>query len=508
MPLSKLKVINFYSRKEIQQAIVEAAENREIAIRFSEGFGKRPDILQYPEEVLDLARKGATSFHASEELWENPRLISSNMKRSEAQKLRKGWDLILDIDSPYWQIAKITAWLIIEALKSFDIASFSVKFSGNKGFHIGLPFETFPRKYNGTEVKSMFPDAPRSIALFILEHIAEKYIEVKKNNEIVFGSSLERRFRIPCQKLQELTKKSLEELTKKVCSKCGKELQDVNAEKQYEFICPRCESSIKSAEDDPYQICPKCSIHMEKKETINNSVCSCGSKEYFTKFNPFSIIEVDTILISSRHLFRMPYSMHEKSGLVSLPFNPEKILLFEKKYAKPEIVKVSRHKFIDRGKAMPDEAKLLLEKSIRFAESRKEYEETGSRKEFKALEEAIPEILFPPCIKKILNGMEDGRKRAVFILINFLKCIGWNYDDIEKRIREWNKKNPEPLKETIITGQLRYHKRNKDRILPPNCSNKMYYKDMQVCMPDNFCKKIKNPVNYAILKSKMLSGKK
>ena len=77
---------------------------------------------------------------------------------------------------------------------------------------------------------------------------------------------------------------------------------------------------------------------------------------------------------------------------------------------------------------------------------------------------------------------------------------------IEKRIREWNKKNPEPLKETIINGQLNYHKRNKENILPPNCDKKMYYKDMRVCMPDNFCKKVKNPVNYAILKAKI--GKK
>ena len=34
--------------------------------------------------------------------------------------------------------------------------------------------------------------------------------------------------------------------------------------------------------------------------------------------------------ISSRHLYRMPYSLHEKSGLVSIPFNPEKVMLFRK----------------------------------------------------------------------------------------------------------------------------------------------------------------------------------
>jgi DNA primase large subunit len=88
-----------------------------------------------------------------------------------------------------------------------------------------------------------------------------------------------------------------------------------------------------------------------------------------------------------------------------------------------------------------------------------------------------------------------------------LKCAGWSYDKIEERIKEWNKMNPEPLKEQIVNGQIKYHKRNKDRILPPNCSNKSYYSSMQLCMPDSFCKKIKNPVNYAILRARNSNNK-
>ena len=29
------------------------------------------DTLRYPKEILELALKGVTSFHASEELWDN-----------------------------------------------------------------------------------------------------------------------------------------------------------------------------------------------------------------------------------------------------------------------------------------------------------------------------------------------------------------------------------------------------------------------------------------------------
>jgi len=44
-------------------------------------------------------------------------------------------------------------------------------------------------------------------------------------------------------------------------------------------------------------------------------------------------------------------------------------------------------------------------------------------------------------------------------------------------------------------------------MLPPNC-DKSSYKDIGVCAPDFFCSKIKNPVNYTLVKSRALYGKK
>jgi len=46
-------------------------------------FGKRPDVLQYPADVLELVKQGATSFHASEELWRNPLLLAPSMSRKD-----------------------------------------------------------------------------------------------------------------------------------------------------------------------------------------------------------------------------------------------------------------------------------------------------------------------------------------------------------------------------------------------------------------------------------------
>ena len=96
----------------------------------------------------------------------------------------------------------------------------------------------------------------------------------------------------------------------------------------------------------------------------------------------------------------------------------------------------------------------------------------------------------------------------MFILVNFLSSLGWGYEQIEQKLEEWNKKNPEPLREVLIKGQTRYHKQQKKKVLPPNCANSMYYKDFRVCVPDNLCQKIKNPVNYSRIKIRYLEKEK
>ena len=104
--------------------------------------------------------------------------------------------------------------------------------------------------------------------------------------------------------------------------------------------------------------------------------------------------------------------------------------------------------------------------------------------------------------------MKDGKKRALFILTNFLSCTGYSYDEIEKIAKEWNKKNNPPLRENYFIGQIRYFKTQKKKVPPPNCNNMMYYKDIGICFPDNLCNKIKNPVNYARRKTYYLNKEK
>ncbi len=419
--LSLSTLLKYYKRKDVQKAILANSQDREIAVCYGGvGFGKRPDSLQHEGDILESVKLGASSFHGSEELWSNPLQIDTLMKDKEMSELRKGWDLVLDIDGCDLEFSKIGADLIIKALLYYGVKGVSCKFSGNKGFHIGVPFEAFPDKVHEKETRLLYPDGPRKIAAYLKEMIRKHLArEILKK-----------------YKVKDLMKKS------------GKKFGEL---------------------------------------IINN------------KLDPFSLMDIDTILISKRHLYRMPYCFNEKSGLISLPIALDKVLEFDKEQAKPENIKVGRY-FLEREGIIKGEAKQLIVQAFDF---NIEKEDIGIKetREFNIPTKAVQEQFFPPCIKLILRGLEDGRKRALFILINFLSSLGWDYDQMEKFLKDWNKRNSTGLSEGYLLSQIKYHKNQKKKILPPNCANNLYYKELGICKPDNLCSKIKNPVNYSTRKT-------
>lgn len=420
----------YYSKKEIQEAIFFNSKNREVAVSFADkGFGKRPDILQYPNDILELAKQGATSFHFSEEHWSNPLLLKPGMTKQQLDELRTGFDLILDIDCPHLEYAKICANLLVEALKFNNIKNFSIKFSGGSGFHIGLPFKLFPEKVNNIATRLLFPDAPRVIAAYLKEMIKEHLAAELLSYDSISNIAL------------TLKKKQIELL-----------------------------------EDD--------------------------------KFNPFSVLDIDTVLISNRHMYRSAYSLNEKKGFVSLPIPASEILDFKTDFALPEKV-VPDLKFLDDSNVTEPEANQLIIQAFDWKQRQKPTIASQLRKEFVTPTTAIKEEFFPPCIQLILKGLKtDGRKRALFILTNFLTSTGYDYESINKLIEEWNTKNYKPLKQGYINSQIAYFKKSKQRILPPNCENSAYYQTLQICKPDNLCRMIKNPVNYSMRRLRILKQNK
>jgi DNA primase catalytic subunit len=487
-------LLNHYKRKDIQEEMLLHASQKEMAVRFGDRFGSRPDMLNAASDILENAKQGATSFHCSEELWRNPLQLKPEMGKQELDNLRAGWDLVIDVDCPVWEYSKLITSFIIQALRENGVTSISCKFSGNKGFHVGVPFEAFPQKMGGQEIRLRFPDGVRIVASYLVH-------EIDKNDrftKFVLEKGL--------LGLVEKTGRKRSELVRKVCSRCGtpKKAQDIKTE----FICIHCNRTEPSAGED-VKLCQRCGRIMEKKTLGKAEHChTCRSREFKDKLDVESILSVDAVLISSRHLYRMPYSLHEKSGLVSVPINPDDVLKFEREMARPQTAAVSRVRFLDRENIRHGNAGMLFDNALQWHSKRaQEREATASngrsKKEF-MLAEAIPEELFPPCIKLILNGLTDGRKRAVFILTNFWRSVGYDYDTIETMLAEWNKKNPEPLREVVWRSQLSYHKQQNKQALPPNCLNAAYMLAIGVCKPDAFCSTIKNPAQYAKKKAWLL----
>ncbi|MFH1072936.1 MAG: DNA primase small subunit domain-containing protein [Nanoarchaeota archaeon] len=426
--------LSYYKREDIRKEMVLHAKNKEVAVRFEEGFGRRPEVLSYPNDILEFAKQKAFSFHCSEELWKNPLHLNPDLSRRELDELRSGWDLVLDIDCKVFEYSKIAAYYTIKALRYHGIKSVTCKFSGNKGFHIGVPFEAFPDIIHNKPTKELFPEAPRKIA----EYIKFLIKDVTGDAIITFEKG-------DFEKIKEKTGLNEAEITRIEKNEAGINVKQLNSE---------------------------------------------------------SFLVIDTILISSRHMYRMPYSLHEKSGLVSVPIDPDEVLQFRKEQAKPEQVK-PQHTFLVRN-VVPGEATKLIKQAYDFTTERTRYEKEEETKEHRQYEdvdvEAIPEAFFPPCIKNIFAGLRDGKKRSVFVLNNFLTSVGWDKDKIRERIYQWNEQNPEKLREVYIKGQLRYSGGVQKKVPPPNCSNPGYYKDFGVCTPDSFCPRIKNPAQYAKLK--------
>jgi DNA primase catalytic subunit len=481
-------LLKHYKRRDVQEAMVKAAENREVAVKYADkGFGKRPDILQYPNDILELAKKGATSFHVSEERWRNVMQVTTGMRRKELDDLRIGWDLVLDIDCPIWKYSRYISHLVVQELRKHGIKSVTAKFSGNKGFHIAVPFEAFPKEVNGESTAALFPDGVRRVAQYIADSIEPQLIAYVKKED---------GFAVVAEQLG-ITQESL---YKMICMVCKKEARVQKG--KIEFVCVHCEKKEPGNESEKYRVCSTCKKIMQRVDIGKIQRCLyCKSIKIEEHLDIGPLLQIDTVLISSRHLYRMPYSLHEKSGLCSIPVDPEKILTFEREAAHPDKVEVTTD-FLEQEIQNPGEARNLLLESFDYRpvvdESLKKTVEKAYKKfDDDELQKAVPVDLFPPCIKLGLAGMKDGKKRFMFVLVNFLSSVGYEYDAIELMLDEWNKKNPEPLREVLVKGHVRYSRQHKKKVLPPNCDNQGYYKDMGICKPDNYCPRIKNPAQYA-----------
>ena len=401
-------LIEYYSNEKIAGEILRNSRGREIAGALWDGrYDQRPNILQYVSDIVQMARKGVTSFHYSVEHWSNPMALSSDNYAS----LRRGWDMIIDIDSKLGlEESKLTAEMIVRLLGKYGITP-GVKFSGRRGFHICIPWSLFPREIDYKPLEKMYPEIPRIIAAFIRERIKDEL-------------------------LRELV----------------------------------------------------------KSRGAGALIESMGAT---SELDPFYFVEVEKDW-GNRHMFRAPFSMNEKTWLVSVPIEPNAVAGFDPKDAEHEKVLSKSHP--DFFHAEGDATTLLTEAMDWHALRKKEPVE---KKQITRWEQKVPEELFPPCIKSILAGLDDGKKRSIFTLVNFLRMMNWTPEEIEQKIAEWNTRNRPPLPNAIVASTVRYHERR--TLTPANCFNDQFYVAFGVCKPDEICKRMKakktsNPIVYPFMK--------
>ena len=399
--MNRQEALKYYSRGDITNELIRNAKGREVAGCFADGsYDSRPNILQYPNDIVQMVRKGVTSFHYSAERWKNPMAIASGNYDS----LRIGWDLILDLDSKIGMDgSRIAAETILDFFGKYGIKNAGIKFSGSRGFHLCLPWEMFPRD---EELVKRYPEIPQALIGFIKNSIAE-----------------------------ELMKRLVRE-------KSAKELISV----------------------------------IELPE-----------------LNPFYFVGIEKW--GSRHMFRAPYSLNEKTWLVSLPISHAQLRDFSTEIANPEKIKI-KEAFLLGEK---NEAESLLIDAMDWNAMQKKEEKKKPGKE-RSYYRKINENLFPPCIKNILAGMPDGRKRSVFTLASFLRMCNWSWQEIESKIWEWNERNTPPLQRNIVLSQLRWNEINSRTV--PNCDNETFIVPLGICKPDDICdnRKIRNPINYPFRK--------
>lgn len=417
--MNRQDIFQYYSREDVVNELLKNAKEREIVGAFWDGtFDKRPNILQYKNDVVQMAKNGVTSFHFSVEHWRNPMAIN----QENYNKMRTGWDVIIDIDSKLdLEEAKIATEMICKLLEKYGIKNYGLKFSGRRGFHISLPWLMFPDEVDYKPLARMYPKVPRIISRFIRKKIS---------NDL----------------MKELIRR-----------KGAKKLIEVLGE----------------APD---------------------------------RMNPFYFIEVEKDW-GNRHMFRAPYSLNEKTWLVSLPLSFSQLKNFKPSDANPGKVKIGEEFF----KGEKNEAIDLLTDAMDWFASVKKPEKTKKPKIRINWERKVSEEYFPPCIKLILSGLDDGRKRSIFTLSNFLRMMNWSWDEIEEKINKTNEKNKLTLRRNEILSRLRWNQQN--QMSPANCDSALFYADIGICKPDEICKqgtnviKIKNPMAYPFKKMKIAKAK-
>lgn len=466
----------------------------------------KPKMFNYHRNEQMTLKKKRANINRIKKVLEWFKNFNENSFSKSSKRIISNYEKLIDSDTSILEVKEKTKKsrekvydVSVENTESFFGNYYPVLLhnSGSKGFHILVPWKAFPKEIGEEKTSNLFPQLPRKIVSYIRQ-------ESEKEMKSMLPEDFESQF------------KDIEIKKGIKCNNCGEIAEEI--EKKH-FYCPKChrEETKKihknSPEAEKEYKCPDCKIPFEIDESNSKTIyeckkCGISSEERPDNFSRhietdiFELMGLDLVLVAPRHLFRAPYSLHEKTSLASIPIQPteEAIEKFDMKDASP--FKVEVKPFSPAPKE--NEASQLVREAIDWYEQNKPKEDKdhkpqGKYTDFKPVK--LKEILdknFPPAIQTILKGVYDGRKRALFVLINFFRSIGMEKENMEKRVYDWNEKNSQSLQKGYIKSQLSWSYRRKP-LLPPNY-DKDYYQGIGV-IPTEEERRHKNPVNYTIKKS-------
>lgn len=183
---------------------------------------------------------------------------------------------------------------------------------------------------------------------------------------------------------------------------------------------------------------------------------------------------IDLKIYDNKRLFRIPNSIHEKTGLHKV-----EITLDELRYEKGDCIRnlaKNQRNFIPKEYSLCKQANKMYETFI---------ERTAIRlNDFKNIKSTGTLKYTPPCILKILeDGAKEGqRNHTIAILSSFFKSNGKNLDEALEILERWNTEknsNPTPSSELKKTARSLYTSEKSY-----GCSS---IKTLELCMKDD-CK--------------------
>jgi len=414
----KLVARKVYSNKEIRELLYNFFSHREVMVRTAQNKVIRPAPVINEADIMALVNIGAISFHASIDKYDQERI-------GEGTYNIVGRDLVVDIDIKYlpkdlgyehpYELAKeIVKVMYDHVLSRMHCKSLWIKYSGNRGFHIVIPYEEIPKTILGLPFNEYALVFHRSL-LLLLKYIAYSYLED--------------------------------------------------------------------------------SVLMDTRETVTSE----------------DIVDIDLQIASPRHMIRAPYSVHEKTGLVSVVVPIKGLMSFDIESAKPPIDEIIPlpSEYIENNEFIEDilvytfivsSSEFRLENVFRELSLKKLAKKIRTRHAYyrKKLSKINYEDIYPPCVRRMLEGLEDGRKRSLFHLTTFFKAIGLPADEVLLKLKEWNQKNKEPLSDKMIEYTVKYHYDENRKYLPYSCQRIKEEFGDTICKPDKYCKlyQVKHPLSY------------